>query len=167
RRIFAPLRPGPLCLLFHEGDPGAVLPAHSIVKSAKAVAVDVVLKVSRIEMVGEIENFQPQLDTIVLKSSLQTESPEHLKIKRGEAWITSREIAWTDKIAVFIDDRVGEAGAQIQNRRERDAIADVELTTEKETIGCVPRQARMLVGLDDRVLEVTEVGIEVVQISAR
>ena len=65
-----------VCLLLHEGDPRAEPPAHAIVESAKSIAIDVVLKVSRIETVGEIENFQTQLHTIVIKSSLQTDGPE-------------------------------------------------------------------------------------------
>ena len=46
-------------------DPRAELAAHSIVKSARGLAVAVVLKVSRVEVIGEIEDFQPQLQTII------------------------------------------------------------------------------------------------------
>ena len=42
-------------LLLHECDPRAVLPSDAIVKSAEGLAVDVVLKVSRVELIGEIE----------------------------------------------------------------------------------------------------------------
>ena len=44
-------------LLLHECDPHAVLPTDAIVKSAEGLAVDVVLIVSRVEVIGEIEDF--------------------------------------------------------------------------------------------------------------
>jgi len=112
-------------LLLHESDPRAELAAHSIVKSAKGLAVGVVLKVSRVEVIGEIEDFQAQLQTIILKSSHQTNGFEYLKIKRDKLWIKSREISRANKIPVLLNGRVGESGARTQNWCKRHAIGDV------------------------------------------
>jgi len=52
-------------LLLHECDPRAVLPTDAIVKS-EGLAVDVVLIVSRVEVIGEIEDFHSNSRTFMV-----------------------------------------------------------------------------------------------------
>ena len=64
--------------LLHKRDPRSVLPAHSIVKTAKGNAIDVVLQIPWVEMIREIENFQPQFCSILLERSRQTHTSRNL-----------------------------------------------------------------------------------------
>ncbi len=154
-------------LLFHKRDPRAELPADAIEKAAEVIARQIVLKVAGIEVIREIEDLQTEFHSVFVESSRNTDSPQNLQIQRGKVWKAPGEISRSDKVALLIDDRIREARADIQNRYECDSIWNVELTTEEKTVGRVPGQPRALICLDDRVLEVTKVGIKVVQITSR
>ena len=154
-------------LLLHKRDPRAELSADAIGKAAEVIARQVVLKVAGIEVIREVEDLQSQLNSIFAESSRQTNRPHDLQIERGKFRKAPGKISRSDKVAVLIDDRIREARADIQNRHERDSIWNVELTLEEKTVGYVPGQPRALICLDDWVLEVTKVGIKVVQITSR
>ena len=154
-------------LLLDKRDPRAELPADAIGKAAEVIARQVVLKVAGIEVIREIEDLQTEFHSVFVESSRETDSPQNLQIQRGEVRKAPGEIPRPDKVALLINDRIRESGSDIQHRRERDAIWNVELTTEEKTVRHVPGQTRALICLDDRVLEVTKVGIKVVQIPLR
>jgi len=154
-------------LLLDKRDPRAELPDDAIGKAAEVIARQVVLKVAGIEVIREIEELQTEFHSVFVESSRETYSPQNLQIQRGKVRKAPGAVSRSDKITVLIDDRIREARADIQHRRERDAILQVDLTLEKKTVGYVPGQPRALICLDDRVLEVTKVGIKVVQITSR
>jgi len=154
-------------LLFHKRDPRGERSADAIGKAAEVTARQVILKVTRIEVIREIEDLQTEFDSVFVESSRQTDDPQNLQIQRGKVGKAPGEIPRSDKITVLIDDRIREARADIQNRHERNSIWNVELTTEEKTVRYVPGEPRALICLDDRVLEVTKVGIKVVQITSR
>src|SRR6266404_6751019 len=159
--------PTPSARSLDERDPRAELPADAIEKAAEVITRQVVLKVAGIEVIREIEDLQTEFHSVFVESSRETDSSQNLQIQRGKVRKAPGEISRSDKITVLIDDRKREARADIQNRHERDSIWNVELTTEEKTIRYVPGQPRALICLNDRVLEVTKVGIKVVQITSR
>jgi hypothetical protein len=153
-------------LLFHEGDPRAELPADAVGKAAEVITRQVVLKVAGIEVIREIEDLQTEFHSVFVESSRKTDGPQNLQIQRGKVRKAPGEIPRPDKVALLIDDRIREARADIQHRENCNSVRDIELALEEKAVGYVPGQPRSLISLDDRVLEVTKVGIKVVQIAS-
>ena len=91
-------------LLLDKRDPRAELPADAVGKAAEVIARQVVLKVTRIEMIREIEDLKTEFHSIFIESSRQTNSPQNLQIERGEVRIASGKVSGTDKVALLIDD---------------------------------------------------------------
>ena len=112
-------------------------------------------------MIRHIENLQPYFRTVLLPPSWETNTFHHLQVERSECWKAPGAIAWTDKVSVLVNDRKGKSGADLQDRRQPDSMLDMEAAPEKKTVPGVKWQLRPFIELDDRVLEIAEVGIAI------
>src|ERR1700741_263770 len=126
-------------LLLRKRDPRSELPTDSVGKIAKDVTREIVLKISRVEMIGQIENLQSEIRAVLLERTRKTNSLQRLHIERNKCRKAAGTISRTDKVAIFIDEREREACSHVENGRQRDAIPCVHLTTKEKTVWRIKR----------------------------
>src|SRR6266850_3868876 len=106
-------------LLLREPDPGSDLATDTVRKIAEVVACQVILEVSRIEVICHIEHLKSQMRSVLVEATWEIDSLQHLHIKRNECRKATGTISWADEVAIFIDEREREPGSYIEDGRPR------------------------------------------------
>src|SRR5438132_3383496 len=136
-----------LLLLDHE--PHAEHPANIVRKHPKVGTSQVALKVSRVEMIRQIEHLQPKSEAVVLPLAGNSHALQRLHVEGKECGEVNCLVAWANKVSLRVHDGKREAVANVQHRSNRNAIFHTEVTPEQKAIRSVPGQLRSFVGLND------------------
>jgi len=117
----------------------SILSAHAVVKPIERIARQVVLEIARIEMIGEIENFDSKFRSIFVPSSRKADASRYLQIKRSESRKPACKITRADEVSIFIDNREGKSSADIEHWRKRQTVPGMKRTPEDKSVWSVPR----------------------------
>ena len=108
-----------------------------------------------IEMICYIENLESKMGLVLTEATGKTDSLQHLHIERNECRKATRTIPRTYKVAIFINEREGEAISYVKNWNPCEPVFCVELTTEEKTVWRIKRQEGSFVPSNDWILEVS------------
>ena len=108
----------PIRSLLPDGQTHSILSAHAVVKPTKRIARQVVLEIARIEMIGEIENFDTKFCSIFFPHSRKVDVSRYLQIKRSESRIPACAITRADEVSIFVDKRVGKSSSHVEHWRQ-------------------------------------------------
>ena len=130
---------------------------------AEAWAIQVVLHISRIGVIEQVEDAQSDFHLPLLRKG-EPELSVCLKIERVEV-AKATIVSWADKLALFVYQRVGEPGVNIQDRHQRHLPRHAQLSQCKEPIRYIEGQRATCIRLDHRQRIVSKKLIEVVEIA--
>src|SRR6266850_7618339 len=150
-------------LLEFEHPLAAERPANAVREAAELGAREVALIIAGVEMVRDVEHLQTDCG-VVMK---YPEPLAHLHIQRRERWKAAGPVSRADEIPVFVDHRQRKSGPQVQHGEYRESARQADVAPEEVPVGCIPGQRSTCVWPDHRVLDVSEVAVEVIQIAYR
>src|SRR5215471_853917 len=153
-------------LLFLDGKLQRKHSPDAVVESAKVGAVQIVLDVARIEVIGNVEDLESTPNPVFVQFLGQREGLSHLQVERCEIRVTFA-VPRADKVSVLIDYRIRKALAYIQHRGDAHAPLSPEVAPEEKSVWRVVRQMRTFVRANNRVLEIPKERIEVIEIAGR
>ena len=146
-------------------EPKNKLPSESAIgpieEFSEAVTVQVVLHVSRIEMIEQVEHSQPNFHRVLFTAQGQSEFLQHLNIGRIEA-PEALVITWADKVAPLVHNRVGKAGVKVKDRQHSHLPRRPKLAPDQKPIGRIEGQPSASVRLDHRLWVISEELVEVI-----
>src|SRR5688572_28479908 len=162
-------------LELHELKLQSNAPARAVVERTEICGVNVVLKIARVPVVREIEQFYAEASGKLTAPKLRgNESPighsrrqslRNLKIERKELRITPGAIARSHKVLILVDQRKREASVPVHHRRNRDLFRQTDVAPEKQPVRRVERLQRTLVCANDRISQVAKIIVEGIQIA--
>src|SRR5207248_2646046 len=137
--------------------------ADAVVEAPEVVACQISLVIARIDMIGDVEDLQPDRGVV----SEEAELLRDLRVERHESRITADRIARPDEVTIGIDGRQWKACPRVEHREHGKPAREADARPHQDTVRGIPRQRASLVRTDHRVLDVAEEGVEVVEIADR
>src|SRR6266496_797014 len=103
----------------------------AVVESTKLWAREVVLHITRVPVVGDVEDRQPHSSLVLLLAEGNLQPLGHKQIKCRQLRKASTTISWTNVVLLLIQDRIRKATAPVQNRRGDNVLWQSDVTPEK------------------------------------
>src|SRR5262245_9075017 len=114
-------------------------------------------------MVGDVEDLDANRRVVAEKAQALAD----LQVERHEERIAASLVAGPDEVPVLVDGRERKPGAQIEQREDDEASRQADVAPEEVTVGNVPWQRTSCIGPDHRILYVSQVRVEVVEVPHR
>jgi len=90
-------------------------------------------------MIQDIENLDSQFSPILAPPSRQTDASCYLHVKRGKSRIATCQVAWTDEVSIFVDNRIGKSTTDVEDRGNRHSVLEVKRTPKNKSVRSIPR----------------------------
>src|SRR5262245_23550570 len=135
----------------------------AVVETAVVLARQVPLIIARIEMVGDVEDLDPNRRVV----AEEAEALADLQVERHEERIAASLVTSPDEVPVLVDGRQRKPSAQIEQREDDEASWQADVAPEEVTVGNIPRQRTPCIGPDHGILDVSQVRVEVVEVPDR
>ncbi len=106
-------------------------PVRTVVKRSKLRAVEVVLHVARVPVVGNIENGNTHPALVLLSAERDLDSFRHQQIERHQPGEASAVVARSDEVLILIEQREWETTTPLNDRRGNDIVAQTKVAPEE------------------------------------
>ena len=137
--------------------------ANGVVEGAVAGRAEVLLDVPRLKVVKDVGDFQSTEELDVVAVEFEVEGILDLGVDADEGGESTGFVACANVVPIDANVRIREAGVNINDGYELEALGELDNAPEEDAVGGVVRQRSVLIGADERIRNVAKELIVVVE----